>query len=52
MPRIDKTLVVLTAQEVEKIELAVMRRDRTAALSVVTKLLGKKVELMLKRRCK
>ncbi len=52
MPRIDKTLVILTAQEVEQIRLAVLHGDKAAALRILTSVLGKKIELMLRKRCK
>ena len=47
-----ETLVVLTAQEAEQIRSAVVRHDRAAALRLLTEVLGKKIELMLRRRCK
>ncbi len=52
MRRIDKTLVILTKQETEQIKFTVEQRDRTRALWIVKDMLGKKIELMLKKRCK
>lgn len=51
MHRIDKTLLVLSREEVESIRQAVARHDRVEALRLAN-LLGKKVELILKKRCR
>jgi len=51
MRRIDKMLLVLSREEVESIRQAVARRDRVEALRLVN-LLGKKIELMLKKKCR
>lgn len=52
MPRIDKTLVILTKQEAKQIQAVVERRDKKQAFSLLRDMLGKKIELMLKKRCK
>jgi hypothetical protein len=52
MPRVDKTLVILTKQDALQIKSAVERRDKKQAFLLLRDVLGKKIELMLKRRCK
>ena len=52
MHRIDKTLIVLTLEEAERISRMLAGRDSLAALRVLKDVLGKKVELALKKRCR
>lgn len=52
MHRIDKLLLTLTSEEVQQIRSAVLYRDKVEALRVLKEVLAKKIELMLKKRCK
>jgi hypothetical protein len=50
--RIDKTLIVLSEQEVKRIASVVAREDSIEALRVMKEVLAKRIELILKKRCK
>ena len=52
MTRIDKTLIVLSRPEAERIGSVVTQKDRAEALRVLRDVIAKKVELVLRRRCK
>ena len=52
MTRIDKTLIVLSEQEVKRIASVVAREDSIEALRVMKEVLARRIELILKKRCR